>query len=132
LAVAQTVQNMAVSSYPARRRRFVVECYRSWTFEHRESAASSGSALMRIPDTREGRIGCLLAFAIVVSPFLALLYGVEASLVVLAMATGATAWLALSASRTAASPRKNSLIVAGALNAGFALISIGILVSRIL
>lgn len=86
---------------------------------------------MRIPESREGRIGCLLALAMMVSPFLALLYGVPAAMAVLALGTGMTAWLAFSASRTAEPQRQASLLAAAGLNLVFAVIAVWILVSRV-
>ena len=86
---------------------------------------------VRLPETREGRIGCLLAFGVIASPFLALLYSATAALGVLALATGVTAWIAFDASKRADDQRRASLLMATILNAAFALISALMLVNRL-
>lgn len=86
---------------------------------------------MRIPESREGRIGCLLALAMVAAPFVALLFGVPAAMAVLAAGAGATAFLAFSTSRIAEPERKASLLMAAIINAVFALIAVWILLSRV-
>jgi hypothetical protein len=86
---------------------------------------------MRIPESREQRIGCLLSLAIVISPFLALLYGVPAALAVLAIATATTAWLTFSASQDAAPQRRSSLLAAAVLNAVFAVIALWMFINRV-
>ncbi|MFM9105500.1 MAG: hypothetical protein ACKOWF_02240 [Chloroflexota bacterium] len=87
---------------------------------------------MKLPPNREGRIGCLLALAMVAAPFVALLYGVESALAVLALATGATAWLAFAASGAAPPERRPSLLMAAGVNALFCLMAAWMFLARVL
>lgn len=86
--------------------------------------------MRRLLETREGRIGCALAGAMAASPFLALVFGWNAALVVLAIATLATSWLAWDGSRTASPERRPSLLLSAGMNLLFAVIAIWMLVAR--
>ena len=86
--------------------------------------------MRKLLDTREGRIGCALAGAMAAAPFLALVFGWNAALVVLAVATLATSWLAWDGSRVAEPSRRPSLLMSAGMNLVFALIAIAMLIAR--
>jgi len=75
--------------------------------------------------------GCLLGGAIVVAPFLALLYDVGAGLAVMAVALGATAWGAVQGARLAARPLRRRLFAAAAVNGVLAVGCVVALVVRL-
>jgi len=75
-------------------------------------------------------VGCALAGAVTVAPFLALLYSVDAALAVMALALGATAWAAREAARGVAGAARDRLRVAALVNALLALACAAIVVWR--
>jgi predicted nucleic acid-binding Zn ribbon protein len=85
---------------------------------------------------REQRVNLkafLLTIAIVMAPFLALLFGMEAALVVLAAGLGFTVWLAWMASATAGPAQRARLRMMAMLNVGLltaVLVILGFLVFR--
>lgn len=66
-------------------------------------------------------IGCLLIEAIVVAPFLALLYDPAAGLAVMTVALAATCFLAGEAARMAVGAGQRRLIIAAVVNGALAL-----------
>ena len=77
-------------------------------------------------------VGCVLGGAMVAAPFLALLYGVEAGLAVMAVALGATAWGAAQVARGAVAPVRRRLVLAAVVNGALALGCAGALVARLM
>ena len=96
----------------------------------------------RVPETRRGRgqlvepapvdaaavggatarlTGCVFAGAILVAPFLALLFDPVAGLLVMTLALAATAFLAGDAARAATAPARRRLLVLAAVNGVLAL-----------
>lgn len=69
--------------------------------------------------------------AIVLAPFLALLYSLNLALAVLALALGFTTWLTLQAAEAAGAAHRSRLKAAAALNAVMMLATIAILVLRL-
>ncbi len=93
-----------------------------------------GSAYDRLgADEWERRLGGALVLAVVVAPFLALLYDLDAGLAVTALALAATAALVAQAARsgTGGPALRPRLLTAAALNALFALACLVILVVRL-
>lgn len=82
------------------------------------------------PDMIRRGAGCLFAGAIVAAPFLALLYGLTAGLVVMICALAATAYLAYDATRTAPRTLHRRLVIVAAINAILALAGVAVLVAR--
>ena len=81
-------------------------------------------------DDRTRVVGCLLGGAIVVAPFLALLFDPGAGLAIMALALGATAFFAGEAARSAA-PLRRRLVVAAVVNGALALACAAALVARL-
>ncbi len=77
-------------------------------------------------------VGCGLAGAIVVAPFLALVVGLSAGLAVMLLALGATALLAAEAGRGAAAPVRRWLLVTAVANGVLALACGVVLVVRLI
>ncbi len=75
--------------------------------------------------------GCLLAGAILVAPFLALLYDLAVGLAVMALALGATAAVAVQAGRMAEPPLRRRLLAAATINGALALLVVVVLVARL-
>lgn len=75
----------------------------------------------RVFGERGRAVGCLLAGAIVLAPFLALLYGPVAGLAIMVLALAATAFLTGEVGRTADGPTRRRLLVAAVVNALLAL-----------
>jgi hypothetical protein len=69
--------------------------------------------------------------AIVMAPFLALLYSLNLALAVLALALGFTTWLTLHATSVAGAAYRSQLRVAAGLNAAMMLATLTILVLRL-
>lgn len=93
-----------------------------------------GSAYDRLgADERERRLGGALVLAVVVAPFLALLYDLNAGLTVTALALATTAVLTAQAARseTGGPSLRPRLLVAAALNALLALVCLVILLVRL-
>lgn len=86
--------------------------------------------MRRLLETRQGKIGCVLAGAMAAAPFLALVFGWNAALVVLAIATLTTSWLAWDGSRQADPERRPSLLLSAGMNLVFAIVAIWMLISR--
>ena len=85
-----------------------------------------------VTDVERTRLaGCLLARAILVAPFLALLYDLAVGLAVMALALGATASVAVQAGRTAAPPLRRRLLAAATINGALALLVAVALVARL-
>ena len=82
---------------------------------------------------RERLVGSVLVLAIVTAPFLALLYDLDATLAMIALALGATAALAAQAARsgTGGPALRPRLLTAAALNALLALACLVILLVRL-
>lgn len=72
-----------------------------------------------------------LTLAIVIAPFLALLYSVNMALAVLAMALGFTTWLTWHATTFAGAAYASRLKAGAALNGLLALVTVAILVLRL-
>jgi hypothetical protein len=72
-----------------------------------------------------------LTLAIVMAPFLALLYSLNLALGVLALALGFTTWLTLHATSVAGAAYRSRLRAAAALNAAMMLATLAILVLRL-
>lgn len=77
---------------------------------------------MWTPEERARLKALGLTLAIVVAPFLALLFGLTAALVVLAVALGFTAWLCWGASRQVGRASRGRLLSMAALNGALALL----------
>ena len=75
--------------------------------------------------------GCLLGGAILVAPFLALLYDPAAGLAVTALALTATSFLTADSARSAPVPTRRRLILATALNGALALVCLVALIVRL-
>jgi hypothetical protein len=84
---------------------------------------------------RRHRVATLKAFAltlaIVVAPFVALLYSVDLALAVLALALGFTTWLTWQGASMVGPAQRSKLKVAAGLNAVIALVTVVILVLRL-
>ena len=76
-------------------------------------------------------VGRVLAGAILVAPFLALLYGPDAGLAVMALALGATAFLTRDAARGAEADLRRWLLVATAVNGTLAAACVVVLIARL-
>jgi hypothetical protein len=74
----------------------------------------------------------LLVAAMVVAPFLALLYDLNAGLGVMAAALIATAIVTLDASRVAEPPLRRRLLLLAWVNGGLGLLGAGLLAGRLL
>jgi hypothetical protein len=83
------------------------------------------------PAARRRAIGCLFAGAMVGAPFLALLYDLAAGLAVMAVALGATAYLAADAARGARPEVRRRLVVFAVVNGALAAICLWGLLARI-
>jgi hypothetical protein len=84
------------------------------------------------PDGRFRLIGCLFSSAVVAAPFVGLLYGMEVGLAVLVAALGATACLAVDASRQADAAQRRRLRFLGGMNAILAVIALAFIAVRLL
>jgi hypothetical protein len=73
-----------------------------------------------------------LTVAIVLAPFLALVFGLNAALGVLAVALAATAFLCWHAARAVGPASRSRLRVAAALNGALALVAVLVLTLRVL
>jgi hypothetical protein len=73
----------------------------------------------------------LFVAAMVVAPFLALLYDLNAGLAVLTAALAATAYLTFDVAWEAEAELRRRLLVLGAVNAVFGLIALGLLIVRL-
>jgi hypothetical protein len=82
------------------------------------------------PGDRPPLVGLLLGLAILAAPFLALLYGLDAGLAVMALALAAVGVLALLAARTAEPDLRQRLLVVAAVNAALALACLVLLLVR--
>lgn len=80
---------------------------------------------------RTRRIGCLLTGAIVVAPFLALLYDLAAGLAVMTVALAATCILTGEAARMAVGAGQRRLIIAAVVNGALALGCVAALLARL-
>ncbi len=89
-----------------------------------DAAARQGH---QAPVDRARAIGCLLAGGIVVAPFLALLYDLDAGLAVMALALAATAFLSREAARTGGASVRRRLLVVAAVNGALALVCLVVL-----
>ena len=91
-----------------------------------ESAGpTSGSPVGRPPLP-----GLILGLAILTAPFLALLYGLDAGLFVMALALAAVGLLAVLAARNAESDLRQRLLVVAAVNAVLAFVCLIVLLAR--
>ena len=75
-------------------------------------------------------LGIFLGLAILLAPFLALLYGIEAGLAVMAVALAAVGLLALLTARTVDADLRQRLVLVGAVNALLALACLALLLAR--
>lgn len=85
-----------------------------------QNAASDQSGPRQTTDgagERSPLVGLLLGLAILAAPFLALLYGFDAGLIVMALALAAVGLLAVLAARTAEAELRQRLLVVAAVNA---------------
>lgn len=73
----------------------------------------------------------LFAVAMVIAPFLALLYDLTAGLAVLAAALAATTYVAYDVARQVAPARRGRLLVLVGVNGGLALLATGLLAARL-
>lgn len=87
--------------------------------------------MFRLPEDRTERIGCGLALAMVVAPFLGLLYGPNVGLAVAAAALAATALVAWGVARSAPAAEGRRMVFAAVLNGVLAAIALVLLVYRL-
>jgi hypothetical protein len=81
-----------------------------------------------IPDEdRRKLIGCFFSGSVVAAPFVALLYGQKASLVVLALALLTVAVFALLEGRASHGVRRKQLLALGLINGGFLILTLMVL-----
>jgi VIT1/CCC1 family predicted Fe2+/Mn2+ transporter len=83
------------------------------------------------PQQRASIQALLLTLAIVIAPFLALLFGLTAALVVLAIGLGLTAWLCWQASRQGGRASRGRLRALAALNGVLALVCLVFVAMRL-
>jgi hypothetical protein len=76
------------------------------------------------------RSGCIPIAAIVLAPFLALSAGLDAGLVVGAMALAAVAWLCFDGARRLDSERRRRLRLVAAIDVVFAVVCLAVVVIR--
>ena len=91
----------------------------------RSAGGSAGGS-----DQRPPLLGYALGLAILAAPFLALLYGLDAGLLVMALALSAVGGLAILAGRSAEPDLRHRLIVVAAVNAALALACLILLLAR--
>jgi hypothetical protein len=77
-------------------------------------------------------IGCGFGGAMIVAPFLALLFDLAAALAVMAVGLGATAYLAVEAARTAELETRRRLRGFAVVNGVLAVVSLVVLVVRVI
>jgi hypothetical protein len=82
------------------------------------------------PDQRPPLLGYGLGLAILAAPFLALLYGLDAGLLVMALALSAVGALAVLAGRSAEPDLRHRLVVVAAVNAVLAFACLVLLLAR--
>jgi hypothetical protein len=75
-------------------------------------------------------VGCLFTAAIFVAPFIALLYDIEAGLLVMAVALAATTYVVWDFGRHAAGEQRKRLALVAILNASLAVICVIALIVR--
>ena len=90
-----------------------------------------GSPTAKSGTDRARLLGRVLAGAILVAPFLALLYGPDAGLAVMALALAATALLTGDAARSAKATLRRWLLVATAVNGTLAATCVVVLIARL-
>jgi hypothetical protein len=91
---------------------------------------SAASRPPRRTDDHPPWLGLALGLAILVAPFLALLYGIEAGLVVMSMALAAVGLLAVLAARSAEPDLRQRLLLVSSVNLVLALICLLVLLAR--
>jgi hypothetical protein len=84
------------------------------------------------PIDRTKVIGVALAVAMVVAPFLALLYGWTAGLGVMALALAATSYLALAATPRLEPAHRGRVVAIAAINGALALVCVAALIDRLI
>jgi hypothetical protein len=83
-----------------------------------------------VADERPPWVGLALGSAILVAPFLALLYGLEAGLLVMSLALAAVGLLAVLAARSAEPDLRQRLLLVASINLVLALICLLVLLAR--
>src|SRR6187551_901682 len=122
---------LAVAAPPHNRRPLLVTCAGVVQLKVRKR-----SDMLRRPDGPRIDPRRLASYGfvagMVLAPFLALIYGLNAGLAVMACALAATTYLAYDTYRTAAHELQPRLRLLVAINAGLTLLCVGLLIARLL